>query len=527
MHRLRFILCIASFAALSVPSARALSADTCPKAKVPLPGCSYTTTNGNCTISIDRMKPVTPPTIYVHRGCSVTVNVTKPSPFENLTLDWKSSTNVIPPDVFQTVLTAVTPNLAKLTVIGSIQAGAEAKAAAENAAETNCEKSDSALCDDSKEIGLGQQHVNATLEKTDPLVPAHDALQAINDAAQPLALGIPNYTPAWEKYPCTHPGSPFECWKKKISSDLDAAVHDPVLDTIKGEIALLQTEIDRFKQANSGADGMKIAADLQKNQDALTTTYTSLDKTRQKLSTLAVAISKLQEGANQASGTVITDASAGDKSFYQTQVWTLDDTNTLTPLGKRFTADPPKTEDAVTLAALSDVPTKTALLTLTVQFQSPSRVEVSSGVMVPVMSYHGYTKAAVANNGVVSDNVVQETLTYAVIPMAFINVMAKEWTGRASKQRSAFLFTNGVGYNPANSMVEFGSGLTFSYRSMALSFLADIGRDTKLGGGFTVGQSLGPTNAAANPITMTIWRVKPAIALSVRIPLGGGSSSSK
>ena len=86
--------------------------------------CSYTATNGKCTLTIDRLNPVTPPTIYVRRGDTVSVVVNDLSPFEDLTLDWKSSAVVIPPDTFQAAFTPETANLGKLSIVGSIKRNA-------------------------------------------------------------------------------------------------------------------------------------------------------------------------------------------------------------------------------------------------------------------------------------------------------------------------------------------------------------------------------------------------------------------
>ena len=196
----------------------------------------------------------------------------------------------------------------------------------------------------------------------------------------------------------------------------------------------------------------------------------------------------------------------------------------MTPVVKRAIADSYKSANVALLTALAGAPLKVPIITVTVQFQTPSRIEVSSGLMVPFSGFHTYSKAEVASGGVVSDDVVQKTITFSVVPMAYTNLLAFE--RNPNGQRLGLFATGGIGYNPATNSVEFGAGGTFSYRSIAISFLADIGRDTKLAGGFTVGQSLGPTNAAATPLTTTYWTIRPAMALSVRIPLGGGASKS-
>ena len=177
------------------------------------------------------------------------------------------------------------------------------------------------------------------------------------------------------------------------------------------------------------------------------------------------------------------------------------------------------TPDLGVFAGIGDAPTNQVIATLTVQFQSPPRVEVSTGVMVPLMPYHSYSTAGVASNGVITNYVVQETLTYTVVPVVLVNPLIYEFPAR--RQRSALFGSAAVGYNPATSAVEFGAGLSFSWGSIVLSFMADIGRDTHLTGGFTVGEKFPPTGNPPKPLTSTFWGVKPAISLSIRLPLGG------
>ena len=192
--------------------------------------------------------------------------------------------------------------------------------------------------------------------------------------------------------------------------------------------------------------------------------------------------------------------------------------NKLLPIAKMVAADTLKPEDIFYFSGIADAPSKQPIITLTVQFQSTSRVELSTGLMVPFTPYHSYAKGSDASGNAI----VQETTTYVVVPMAFVNYRVAEWPTR--KQASAFFFTGGVGVNSSTKAVEFGAGATYSYRSFAVSMLFDIGRDTQLGGGLTPGGSLGKYSA---PPTTTTWGVKPAAAVSIRIPLGGGSSTGK
>jgi hypothetical protein len=285
-------------------------------------------------------------------------------------------------------------------------------------------------------------------------------------------------------------------------------------------IKLLASEVADFKKNHTDPKSVSEAAILDKNQASLSAAYDSIASSLAKLAALETAVNAIPDhGVGITGSAVIQDLTPSDKN-YQTQTWAVNYTNKLLPTAKRVAAETLKSENATLLSGLADASTKAPLVTITVQFQSPSRFEVSTGLMIPFTAYHSYAKASVAKNGVVTDNVVQETKTYTVVPTVFVNFLLSEWITK--RQRSGLFLTGGVGYNPATSSVEFGTGLTYSYRSVAVSLLADIGRDTKLGGGFSVGQSLGTGNAA-NPTTSTYWTCKPTAAISVRIPLGGRS----
>ena len=472
--------------------------------------CSYTAVNDKCSLTINRMSPVTPPTIYVKRGGSVTVTVTDPSPFEDLTLDWKSSATVIPPDTFQSAFTAFSGNLGKFTAIERIPAPPAGGPFAQVTDLTRCE-GDSDGCDNAPSITAAQERVMTALRSNDPLTLASEGLKSIKTALQPPLGGTS---------PNARPWHDTKNWKLTVVAQLQAPASVAKQEKFDAKMKLLASEVAKFKKTHTCPQDASDVAILDKNQTSLNSAYDGFTSLLAKLAALELAVNAIPNSSDGIVGNaVIKDLTPSEKN-YQTQTWAVNYTNKLTATAKRVAADTLKSENAALLSGLADASTKVPLVTITVQFQSPSRFEVSTGLMVPFTPYHSYTKAAVAKNGVVTDNVVQESKTYTVVPIVFVNVLGQEWITR--QQRSAWFLTGGVGYNPVTNTVEFGTGFTYSYRSLAISFLADIGRDTKLGGGFTVGQSLGTGNAT-NPITSTYWAVKPAAAISVRIPLGGSS----
>jgi hypothetical protein len=457
--------------------------------------CSYAATNGNCKVTINRMNPVTPPTIYVKRGYSVKVIVCNPSPLEDLTLDWKSSATVIPPDTFQSAFGALSGNLGKFAAIELIHVPPGGRLAIDTPAGITKEQKD----------------LMEELSGFDPLANASVGLQSVKSALQP---------PTSASTTCDQTWCHIVQWKCDVLKQLHVRAASTKVKEFKENIDGLAAEVTAFKVANTDPPSVTKAAIMDKNQASLNAAYDSIANAVDKLAELEIAVDTIpDDGAGMSGNTVIQDLTPSDKN-YETQTWVVNFTNKLMPTAKRLAGDTLKKESVALLSGLADPSPKTPLVTITVQFQSPSRFEVSTGLMVPLTPYHSYGKAAVAKNGVVTDNVVQETKTYTVVPAVFVNYLLGEWI--PNKQRSALFATGGVGYNPTSTSVEFAAGMTYSYRSIAVSFVADIGRDTKLTGGFTVGQSLGTGNAA-NPPTSMYWSVKPAIAISVRIPLGGSS----
>jgi hypothetical protein len=467
-----------------------------PKSVADLPACSYTTTNNSCKVTINRMNPSTPPTIYVKPTCSVYVVAQNLYPLERLTLDWKSSTIVIPTDTFRAALTAVSPALGSLTVVGT---------PSREAPFIPCEGTPHG-CTTARDVYEAQLRLDADIH---PYTTIKPQIEDIKRALLPPPGGT------------DHPGPPWEG-----TADWQATTYTP----LKAEVDLIQSPSITDRQA-------KLAANIATLQSAATTAAEKadvdlllknqkvLDDNIKLLPVSAAKIKALADGLNSiviaASGSefnaVITDTAPNDKN-YQNETWVLNYSNKLLPTAKLVAADTLKPEDAFYFGGIADAPNKQPIITLTVQFQSTSRVELSTGLMVPFTPYHSYAKGSDASGNAI----VQETTSYVVVPMAFVNFRLAEWPTR--KQASAFFFTGSVGVNSSTKAVEFGAGATYSYRSFAVSMLLDIGRDTQLGGGLTPGGSLGKYST---PPTTTTWGVKPAAAVSIRIPLSSGSSTGK
>ena len=464
--------------------------------------CSYTVLNDKCTVLIDRLNPVTPPTIFAKRSGVITVRIGHPSIFEALTLDWKASTIVVPPDSFSAAFAAVSVNMGKFIA----------------------QKQQESISSPGLQATFDQTiNEQARLLERITLSTVLNKIAAVLQPPPAGACDVANHSD-W----AGHPSAWFETskWKLDVIAEID---EDDIYGDLEGAIDALDISIETELRPNLDLPSLKL---LMENQQSLRDAWAirsemeqppqsgsgSSSKTMtQKLQALRSAIQSVPEnGADLYDFVILGPSAKGNNDELAT--WTANYANVLAPIAKRLGAD--NYTPASYLSSLgADAPVKTALVSITVQYQDPQRVEVSTGVMVPLRPYHSYAAAAVAANGVPTGNVVQETLTYTVIPTAQVNVLCREW---ARSQRIAFCGTGAVGYNPATSAVEFGVGATFAWHSIEISGLADIGRDMQLAGGFTTGEPLAATNPA-KPLTTTVWAVKPAIALSVRLPIGGPS----
>lgn len=174
----RLVVALAIVLALSAFAVNVASAAPC-AAPVNLPDCSYTALNGACKIKVNRMWPVTPPTLSVKRGCKVQVEVENPYLLEDLTLDWKSTTSAVPPDTFQTIFGSLSSNLGKLVLLGGTTP--ERVGILPRLEEHNCEDVPDA-CKSPEEVNLAQNRVLKLIGTIDPLTLAADAIKSIKEA---------------------------------------------------------------------------------------------------------------------------------------------------------------------------------------------------------------------------------------------------------------------------------------------------------------------------------------------------------
>ena len=78
-----------------------------------LPECSLAKTNKSCRITIERTRPLTPPTLQMYSGANLTVIVKDPIFFERYFLDYQSGQASLSPDVASSIVQGLLAPLAK------------------------------------------------------------------------------------------------------------------------------------------------------------------------------------------------------------------------------------------------------------------------------------------------------------------------------------------------------------------------------------------------------------------------------
>jgi len=467
--------------------------------------CSYSALNGNCTITINRLHPVAPPTIYARRGSRITVIVLNPSPFEDLSLDSKSDVANPALDAFSNGFSDLTTALTGFAIVSPEAAKA---ASPPNAAQFTIENPKpvpsayESLLTDQKNLQDDLKRFTDSKDYSDALKGVSIALQQIHLVELPLPVSTCEVTSRELLRPWLNAND----WRTTVLARLNAAIYDKQMATFKGGLQSIQDQIASLAPSLSPNQ----LAILNANQQQLGGALGTLSQIQLKFGALRDAVVVIPD-SGYAPAFFITDLQRHDKN-YETPTWNINYVNKLASVAKRVSGDKYVDPDSAVLAGLAEQPVKQLVTSVTVQFQPDPRFELSSGFLVPVTPYHSYSAAQSQS---ATGPVVQESKTYTVVPDASFNfLIGKEQI--LGKQRLAGFLTGAVGYTPASSSVAFGVGPSFSWRSMVLNALADFGRDARLAGGWTVNAPLGTATA---PMTTNVWDVKFAVGISVRIPL--------
>lgn len=573
---LLLLLGIFPLAAQGQSSCDTPAAPTPAAATRPTGPCSFTALNRDCTLTIDRVNAVTPALINARRGSTITVKVIDASPFEDLTLDLGSITASTPVDPFSSLLNGLSANLGKFSVSTLTAKGFNV--VQEPEAALQIENAQTFLLQSMKystdQLKLALEQVKVAISplpssasfgpanQSQPWVPQCQWKNSVDgefNAAMDLripapALAVVNPCPGTDATDHVAAAAALvSCLQQKtgqLTGESDGELKfltdtqkqmQTALAALPGAIVEIQKVKDAFDSSFDVSKETPVPlaiTDLHRGEKNDLNEQWTLDYVNRLTPTLTTAIKPAAAPATPTTTTVTTIQTANQATVtvntatpppvtIQTNPPSAIVTTTTTSTSSAAPATPADSSASL-FAGLTDAPpAKSPVTKISVLYQTPPHIEVSSGLVVPLRPFHSYTGAAAASNGTVTGYVVQQSLTYTVIPAALVNFVLADWV--AHRQRAGFFGTIAVGYNPATSNVEFGAGPSLSWKSVLFHGVVDFGRDTKLADGFQVGGSLG-TSSSAKPITNTVWELKSAVGISVRIPLGGSStppSSSK
>lgn len=519
--------------------------------------CAFAAVNTTCTLELDRLNPVAPPTIYVRRGSKVEVHVKNALPFERLSMDLKGAAEQLPPDQFKNGFTSITTALGGLEILNG--PAAAPAAAPENRKCPPADLSYEAIAgcqiiiegELKKALNVDLTQLPATSDSEEisaPTLPLNFGTWAYSRlcwvhalfmprpsaaATPPSAVQVCEDVPDGAIRPVPTDENSLKYWIDAFPKNLDPVFYDEhkkqlklAPDGLEATINALDVYIADAKSTITAGQYEALKAKQQSLHGSLDTASSYLAK----MQGLMDAVNKLMP-VQPTGDFEISELMPGDEN-YEVQTWDLDAGNKLVKIAASVKADKYGDKIGAAMGSLADSPTKQAVVEFKIEFLKSQRLEISSGVLVPFRPYHSYSEAttyasATATSGtctagtspLVNCPIVQQSSTIAFVPNVSFNILFHEFVV-SDKQRGAWMGTIVAGYNSATTSAAFGAGLSFSYRSMVFNIVPVVDQEQHLTGGFQANQSAG---TATTPTTAYAWKVNPAIGISLRIPLGGSS----
>ena len=345
--------------------------------------CSFTGRNGDCTIVIDRLRPLSPPLINARRGAYIKVQIADPSPFEDLTFDLKSATSVVPVDPFSSAFTTLLGAAKTIEVIGVIGQRTPINST------------------EAQKISMQQSDLLTAIQASLDQFPA--AMNLIIPATQPPPGNV-----CFKSKEDALPWIDLADWKTEAEAALDKVLtvtigHNAPMagpKDVKSQIYSIQYQIDNLRttQLTPKDPSPNATADektqLTNGQKPLTDALALLNKVQ--------ALRKVGDGIIpkpeptftivdlQAERTGKKVTKPIDKND-QNEQWQISFVNTFLQDVNSALADP--VTDPITRAqnALKNASTpKTSVAAITANYQTAPGIEVSSGLMVPMQPWLGH-----------------------------------------------------------------------------------------------------------------------------------------
>lgn len=476
--------------------------------------CSTEKVNRSCTITIDRLNPLQPPTLQMYPNAIVTVNFANGLDFESPSLDWQGSTAVAMPDPIATIFTALNSTFAKVAAV--ISPGAvKARIAVAN-------KESNDFCNDAV------------------LADSESAFKCVLQIAAEAKAASPKFSLLVNPDSVVPPGIKYDGNFSADRQDAVCAVFGARANDLNdSEIRCPDTSHDL------NAEQGKVAAWVTANsKDPAISDLTVLAS---YTSGLVSTLSGFAENLVELKISVPTQTNASQKKDSKTVIplgVILDPGRAANPKDKSMpkscnasiTKDPDSTNYkrlvqrqvvcavnvinsvANSSAAVPTAQLKKAVVAITVNY-AETRIETSAGILLSALPSRSFSAASTYTGTppTVSKITATETDTKPlVVPFAAVNVLLHDWLW--GLRRGGIYATGLAGVNPNTTTADAGAGLSLSWRSLMISPVAHFAHDVKLTSGIYVNENLGPKFSGSLP-TKQFWTTSWGVGLSYRIPL--------
>jgi hypothetical protein len=489
------------------------------------PACSFTHTNRNCILTLDRNSFVFPAPLQMSPRSVVTVRIRYGNDFEMYTLDPAPGQATILPDVTSTVLGNLSTILAAASSLGAVSTSAvpQAQPAVKTLEVDPCKKNPKGEeCQKIKAEELKQpaiDNLKLLQDATDKILAAslpsknvYGELQALlTPDAQPPLVQVPPpvvskthikledllrelcgaSTDLGSYQPCARHGTDGLLYRQAAASAYAAAVLAGITKSLSSvDIPSMETY-------------QPLITDVLNAMQLVNEEQAALDSIRKDLEGYAARIQDLIGHPTMVEGTVGYIQDSGISRHVSRAVnYSLNRLNLVTNSQE----------------AANDGSKKALIVTIAVVY-GDSHWEASSGIAFAFRPIRTFTVAPVVANG--SQTYISEAKAGPeVVPFATADYRLGD-DFKLLGWRGAFYATGGVGYNISQETADFLVGPSLAWRGLLLSALCDFGHGAHLGQGLMVGDQLGtsttPTSVTTLPTT-NYWVPAFTIGISVRIP---------
>ena len=497
--------------------------------------CSIAKTNRDCTLMLNRTRPLNAPAIQMYPGSRLTVMIKNSYYFERYSLDYQSGQLNLSPDVLASILSTGTGGL-----LGPLQKDAQFKITTQRELLESKNKVPSKLDCSAKSLRDSKATNKDELQKAAFLYSS--CYQEFVKTAKPIYRWLGSFV-----VPDSHVKSSVVLseWNMELGH-CEVPAPDPKPDsnktTLLQELTLPASNAKRKEALDCLS---KRIQDLTSREEALSDAIGKLSATDADDQTKIRELKDLQSLADPIEKDLLGySARLNDlPSIGHGQTECKADANEVLPDTKNKTggegcivlpafADPQNGSKLATRQvtyavnalnlvqtgqeAVPDSSKKKTIATITVLY-GDSHWEASAGALFSSLLVRSFSVSPVITNGVVTDKRVAQSLLYpTIVPYAAANYRVTDDLGY-TRWRSAIYLTVAAGVNPNTVTADFAFGPSLSWRGVMFSGLWHLGHDVRLTQGLSVNQRLG-ASYSGTATTETYWRNAVALGIAVRIP---------